>query len=341
MSFSPTEIAELKQHLSEPRNIVITTHRSPDGDAIGSSLAVYHYMKALGHNARVVVPNQYPQFLKWVPGNDTVVVFEEQEAEATQLVHQAEIIFCLDYNALHRMEKLGRVVADTNCLRILIDHHQQPEKIAKYMLSDTSASSTCELVYTFMELLGDLKLLNKDIGTLLYLGIVTDTGSFRFSSTSVRTHKVAAHLIEAGVEGHEVHSLVFDTNRLERLRFLGNCLSEKLVVLPELETAYIAVSMEDKARFDYRKGDDEGVVNYGLSVDGVRFAALITEMEDLVKFSLRSKGDFNVNELARKHFNGGGHNNAAGGYLHTTLADAVEQFEALLPRYLGEPQTQQ
>lgn len=336
MALSSGEVAELREQFASPKKVVITTHRSPDGDAIGSSLAIYHYLKAMGHDATVVVPNQYPHFLKWVPGNDTIVVFEEQEAEATRLVNEAEIIFCLDYNALHRMERLGKVVADTSSLRILIDHHQQPEKIAKYMVSDVTASSTCELVYEFIEQLHGYDVITKDIASMMYLGMVTDTGSFRFASTSARTHRITAQLIDAGVQGHEIQGLVFDTNKLDRLKFLGHSLSECLTVIPEYNTAYIAISIADKARFNYQKGDDEGIVNYGLSVEGVRFAALITETEDLIKFSLRSKGDFSVNALARAHYNGGGHINAAGGYTHGSLAKVIKQFENLLPRYKNE-----
>ena len=172
MPLSETEISELRDHPASPQKIVITTHRSPDGDAIGSSLAVYHWLKAKGHDATVVVPNQYPQFLKWSPGNETVVIFEEQEEAATQLVRDADIIFCLDYNALHRMERLGKVVADTHCLRILIDHHQQPEKIARYMMSDVTASSTCELVFEFIEAIDGTSVLTVEIAQMIYLGIM-------------------------------------------------------------------------------------------------------------------------------------------------------------------------
>jgi len=319
--------------LATPRRIVITTHRSPDGDAIGSSLGLYHYLVKGGHQVQVVTPNNYPKFLQWLPGNDTVTEYESNSEVAAKMVGDAEIVFCLDYNALHRTDKLGPVIGASTALKVLIDHHQQPDDFPDFSLSDTSASSTAQLIYDFIEGLGGLDLVDKNVAECLYTGLLTDTGSFRFPSTSPRTHEIVAGLMRKGLEVDQVYNRIFDTNSLNKLQLLGYSLSEKLTVYKEYNTAIIGLSYKELQRFNFQKGDTEGLVNYGLSIEGVVFAVLVQEVKGLVKMSLRSKGDFDVNQMARAHFNGGGHKNAAGGLSDVSFDKTLEKLAALLPQY--------
>lgn len=335
-SYTSMNYTAIQELLKTPQKIVITTHRNPDGDAIGSSLGLYHFLHSMGHDVQVVVPNPYPRFLQWMPGNETVIAYEVKEEEATKVTNDAQIIFSLDYNALHRMESYGDVVAEATAIKILIDHHQEPQDFPDHSLSDTSASSTAQLVYEFIEGLGETKRVNKDIAICLYTGIMTDTGSFRFSSTTARTHRIVADLMETGMEPVYIHQNISDTNTLDRLRLKGYALTEKLVFRPKYHTAYISLTLGELNQFNFRKGDTEGLVNYALSIEGVSFAILFTEDEQKVKISFRSKGTFNVNKFARAHFEGGGHNNAAGGRSRVNMKDTILMVENLLPEYKEE-----
>lgn len=324
---------ELNTLLSAKKQIVITTHKSPDGDAIGSSLGLYHVLKSKGCEVSVVVPNGYPDFLKWMPAEDVILNYELQENEVKQWFEKSEILFCLDYNTTHRTGDVKELIEAYTGTSVMIDHHPQPDDFATYLLSDTSASSTAQLIYQFVDALGWEQLITKEVGECLYSGIVTDTGSFRFPATSAATHRVVAALMERGLQPHLVHQAIFDSNKESKLKLLGYCLSEKMRVLPEYKTAFIDLSNEELERFNYQSGDTEGVVNYALSVEGVRFAAIFKENEENVRMSFRSKGDFSVNQFARDHFNGGGHVNAAGGMSEDPLQDVVKKFEELLPAY--------
>ena len=329
-----TQLKELKTVLSQAQNIVIVPHKNPDGDAMGSTLALNHYLSELGHDANVIVPNDYPNFLKWLPGDDSVLIFENDQDKAEGLIHEASLIFTLDFNALHRAGEMLNSLEASTATKIMIDHHQQPDDYAKYMYSDVSMSSTCEMVYNFIEQLGDLEKVNSDIATCLYTGIMTDTGSFRFPSTTSRTHDVVSQLIAKGANNSEIHNKVFDTNRYSRLQLLGRAM-QILKVIPELFTSYITLSQDELDEFNFKKGDTEGFVNYGLSLKGIVFAAIFIEnkQDDIIKISLRSKGEFSVNEFSRAHFNGGGHTNAAGGRSHESLEATVDKFISILPQY--------
>lgn len=328
------QIKELKAVLSQAQNIVIVPHKNPDGDAMGSTLALYHYLTEQGHDAKVIAPNDYPEFLKWLPGDDSVIVFENDQNKAERLIHEASLIFTLDFNALHRAGDMVNSLEASDAIKIMIDHHQQPDDYAKYMYSDVSMSSTCEMVYNFIEQFGDLEKVNSDIATCLYTGIMTDTGSFRFPSTTSRTHDVVSQLIAKGANNSEIHNKVFDTNSYSRLQLLGRAM-QNLKVIPELSTSYITLSQEELDAFSFKKGDTEGFVNYGLSLKGIMFAAIFIEnkQDDIIKISLRSKGEFSVNEFSRAHFNGGGHTNAAGGRSHESLETTVDKFISILPQY--------
>lgn len=332
------EIKEIKELLSGPKNIVIVPHRNPDGDAIGSALGLYHYLNNKGHQATVVAPNDYPDFLKWLPGSKDVLKFDMQNRQSKAAIDEASIIFLLDFNALHRvgsdMQNTLETFQDTF---IMIDHHQEPDAIAKYLFSDTSICSTCQMVYHFLEKLDDVGAINTDIAMNLYTGIMTDTGSFRFPSTTSTTHRIIADLIDKGADNAKIHNNVYDTNSYGRLQLLGRALSN-MVVIDKLKTAYISLSQSELDEFGYEKGDTEGVVNYALALQGIIFAVIFIEDVDqqIVKISLRSKGKFSVNKFARAHFDGGGHDNAAGGRSELSLDSTISKFLKILPEYKND-----
>ena len=329
-----SDISEIKSLLESPKSIVIVPHKNPDGDAMGSSLGMYHYLTQLSHQVTVIAPNDYPNFLKWLPGDNNVLIYENNASNADELINKADIIFTLDFNAFNRTGEMENVLSQSAALKILIDHHQQPEAYAKYMYSDVNMCSTCEMVFHFLDKLNATSSMTADIATCLYVGIMTDTGSFRFASTTSTTHRVVAELIEKGAQNAKIHQNVYDNNSHDRLQLLG-CALNNLRVLPEYNAAFITLSQEELNRFNFKKGDTEGVVNYGLSIKGIELAAIFIEhkQERIVKISLRSKGTFSVNEFSRAHFNGGGHTNAAGGKSELSLSDTVEKFISILPNY--------
>lgn len=334
--FPQKELLELKEILSSPQKIVITTHYRPDGDAMGSSLALYNYLKLKGHNPRVITPGEYPEFLAWLPGNNSVINFEKDETEAGQVVADSPLIFCLDFNWLSRLEKFEHPVRSSNSVKVLIDHHLEPENVFDYIFSYPDAASTCELIYYFIVALGDKQIINKEIAECIYTGIMTDTNSFRYFSMKSDTHRIIADLMDAGAENYKIHENVYDTYLENRLRLLGYSLKEKLQVLPEYHAAYIALSQSELELFNFRTGDTEGIVNYALSIKGIKLAAFFTEREGEVKISFRSKGDFSVKELAAKYFQGGGHKNASGGNSDAGLNDTVKKFLDILPLYKNQ-----
>jgi phosphoesterase RecJ-like protein len=325
-------IADIKSQIATSKNIVIVTHKNPDGDAIGSSLGLYNYLIKAGKQAQVITPNDYPEFLKWMPGTETVMVFEAATHACKQSVAAADIIFCLDFNTLKRIDELGEEVRKAKAFKILIDHHQMPEDFANFMFHDVGACSTAQLVYDFIHALGDKNLIDEQSGICIYTGIMTDTASFRFPSVKAHTHHIAAELISKGVKHFTAHEKVYDSYSADRLRLLGYALS-KLVVFPEYRTAYISLSKEELEKYNFTKGDTEGLVNYCLTINNIRFAAFFMERGDEIKISLRSKGAFDVNLLSRQHFSGGGHANAAGGEYKGKLTDAVKILTDLLPNY--------
>tara|TARA_R110000868_G_scaffold274570_1_gene534037 strand:- start:3646 stop:4665 length:1020 start_codon:yes stop_codon:yes gene_type:complete len=328
------DISNLKLLLSTKKKIVIVPHKNPDGDAIGSTLGLYHYLLKGNHDVNIISPNDYPEFLKWIPGENTILKHDSQTEACDAKINEADLIFTLDFNAFHRAGHMETVLAQSTAIKIMIDHHQAPDDYADYMFSDVSMSSTCEMVYHFIDMLGDTDKVDVNIATCLYVGIMTDTGSFRFRSTTSRTHEIIAHLIEKGADNTSIHAHIYDSNSYSRLQLLG-CALNNLKVIPESRTAYITLSQAELKKYDYKKGDTEGVVNYGLSLDGIVLAAIFIEdrQEGIIKISLRSKGDFSVNELSRAYFNGGGHTNAAGGKSNLSLQKTVEKFISILPSY--------
>ncbi|PCH78434.1 MAG: DHH family phosphoesterase [Flavobacteriaceae bacterium] len=329
------EIKEIKQLLSSPKNLVIVPHRNPDGDAVGSSLGLLHFLQKMDHKVTVVAPNDFPDFLKWMPQTNKVLKYDVQNRQSKRAIDEADFIFLLDFNALHRtgsdmQSYLEKYKGDF----IMIDHHQQPDAIARFTYSDTSICSTCQMVYHFIEKLEMVDLVDAAIASCLYAGIMTDTGSFRFASTTSTTHRIIADLIDKGAENAKIHNQVYDTNSIGRLHLLGVAMNN-LVVIPEYNAAYITMTRKELDAHDFQKGDTEGVVNYALSVKGIVLAAIFIEDPDqgIIKISLRSKGSFSVNKFARNHFDGGGHDNASGGRTELSIEETVEKFVSLLPQY--------
>lgn len=330
----PAEALEpVRSILKEPSRIVITTHHRPDGDAMGSSLGLYHWLRSNGHSVTVVAPSDYPDFLQWLPGNDSVLEFTREPEAVITAVNGADVLFCLDFNWMSRVEKMESVLRGSAAVKILIDHHLDPEPAFDHIFSYTDACSTCELVYQFIVALGGRDQLSKATAECLYCGIMTDTNSFRYESMRADTHRIVADLMEAGAVNYRIHEQVYDNFTENRLRLMGYVLKDKLTVLNEYRTAYIALSEEEHAMFNFRAGDTEGLVNYALSIKGIRMAAFFAEREGMIKISFRSKDTFSVKELAAAYFNGGGHRNAAGGRSVLGLHATVEKFLALLPLY--------
>ena len=327
-------IDQFYPNLAKPFKAVITAHQKPDGDAMGSSLALYHFLIQLGHEVHVISPTNWAQFLDWMPGTDKVMDFEHNKSKASEIIHQADYIFCLDFNILHRTKHMEPVIKDSKAVKILIDHHQQPDTPNfHYGISDVSKSSTCEMIYDFIVQSGHSNLINIDIATCLYTGLMTDTGSFRFPSTTASVHKIVAHLKELGLQHAKIHENIYDQGSEGRLKFMGNAFLNRMQVFPELNTAIMAIPKTDIYRFDLKTGDTEGLVNYLLSIRGIRLAAIVIDREEERKWSFRSKGSFDVNIFARTHFEGGGHANAAGGRSSKSVDETAEDFKNIIQEY--------
>lgn len=325
--------------INDANSVLITSHHNPDGDAVGSSLGLYHFLRALGKKPQILIPNAFPDFLNWMPGAGRVVFYEDQPGKATKLIESSELIFCLDYNSFSRTKFFEQQLQDSNAFKVLIDHHPQPDKGFDHVISRTNVSSTAELVYETISALGYKDLIGKEVAECLFAGIMTDTGSFSFSCNYPSTFRIVAEMIEKGVDAELIHQKVYDTYSEHRMRLLGYCLSEKLVVLKDYATAYISLARHELEQYQFQPGDTEGVVNYALSIENIVLAVLFTEKEDAVRISFRSKGDFSVNDFARTHFIGGGHINAAGADSDRSLDETITYFVGLLQDYKSQLQT--
>jgi len=327
------DIQAIKFLLATPKKIAIIPHRNPDGDAMGSTLGLYHFLLKNNHHPIVVSPNEFPDFLAWLPGSETVKIFEKDKKNTTKILEEAELIFTLDFNALHRVGEMEKVLEKLTVPFVMIDHHLSPDAYATVTYSDTAFGSTCEMLYHFISFLGKKSEIDKTIGTCIYTGILTDSGSFRFPKTTGTTHRIIADLIDLGVENSEIPALLFDNSSFGKLQLLGRAL-QNMKVLAEHKTAYTTLSQKELDGFEHVKGDTEGIVNYGLSIKGIVFAAIFIENveEKIIKISFRSQGDFDVNLFAREHFKGGGHCNAAGGKSETSMEETVKKFENLVSK---------
>lgn len=326
--FTENQLTEIKSLLQPNKNVVIITHYNPDGDAIGSSLGLKHFLKNLGVDATVIVPNDFPKFLKWMPEAKKIVIAEYKRKIAGEAIYHADVIFCLDFNAPSRIGMLGDWLTKSWAKKILIDHHQQPEHF-DYVYSNTSIPATCQMVYHFIEALGKEDLVNQDVAECLYTGIMTDTGGFRFRSTSADTHRIVANLIEKGADPSMITSNTWDTNTVSRLHLLSLILG-RIELVKDGKVAILYLKRDELKEFGFEKGDTEGFVNYGLSIAGTKMSAFFMEdlYEDFIKISFRSKDDVDTNAFARAHFHGGGHINASGGKYFKNIHETIEDFKS-------------
>ena len=312
----------IQNFLSKKRNIIITTHKTPDGDALGSSLALLHVLKT-NHNVNIIVPNDYPHYLKWMPGNDDVLIYEENEEQSDSLINQSDLIFCLDFNKLYRVDTMFNILNNNNSYKIMIDHHQDPDDFCDQVLSNSNIASTAELIYDFLKAI-DYNF-NQEIATCLYAGIVTDTGSFKYSGVTSKTHEIVSYLMSFNINHTLIHNNLFDNQNKSRVDLLRICLNN-LELIEEKNTAIIFLKEKDLIEFNYQKGDTEGFVNFPLSLKNISVSIFLVEFKDGIKLSFRSQSDFDVNVFAKKYFNGGGHKNAAGGFLNYRNMDKALDY---------------
>lgn len=315
--------------------VAIVAHQSPDGDAVGSSLALHHHLKIKGVQSQVILPDRFARFLAWLPGTDEIIFYDEETERANDFLRDADLIWCLDFNSPQRAGKLAEVLSSRKAKIITIDHHQLPDNYSDILISDVQCGSTCELVFDLILAWGDLDLLSLESASCIYTGIMTDTGSFRYPSVTAHTHLIISHLLEMGVNHAAIHERTFDEQSETRLKLCGYAISEKLVVSARWPFAWISLTHEELQRFQYESGDTEGLVNQALAIEGVELAIFLKEAEaGKIKLSLRSTGNWNVRDIADHHFSGGGHQNAAGGIiLGKTMEEALEWIESLMPQW--------
>lgn len=330
-------LADFKALMARPKKVAIVMHFKPDADALGSALGLAGFLTKSNHLVTVVSPSDYPDFLNWMPGNEHVLAVVQGSPnslkKAEQAFAEAEVIFCLDFNSPKRIEVLEDALRKSTAVKVMIDHHLEPEDFADFKFWSVQSASTAGLIYELIELLDATNRMDANIANCLYAGLMTDTGNFRHNNTHAREFEIAAALVRAGASPHDVAREIYDTNSLERLQLIGFALSQKLTVLPDFKTAYLTITHDELKQFNSRPGDTEGLVNYGLSIKGVRMSVLIYDRGDEIKMSFRSLGQFSVNELARQHFSGGGHRNAAGGKSPLSLEATLQKLLELLPTY--------
>jgi bifunctional oligoribonuclease and PAP phosphatase NrnA len=330
-SANPDQVGKFRELLANAKNIIVTSHQNPDGDAFGSGISMTLLLqKITTAEVTFISPTDYASYISWMPSVNKIKVYNNT---FDSQIKNADLIFCLDFSSLSRLKDMATAVLAAKCPKIVLDHHEQPEQFAQYMFWNVKASSTCELVYKFITDLGYESHVDLDIATCIYTGLLTDTGSFRFSSTTSEVHLVVAKLLAFGVNPSEIHRKLFDQNSIDRLKMLGYVFSNKMVHLPELRTIYFTINEAELKEFNSKGGDTEGIVNYGLSIENVVMAAIFIEKDGIIKISFRSIHDFSVADLARDNFEGGGHKNAAGGRSIKSMQETIEKFLTLLPNY--------
>ena len=323
------KINSIKKIITPEKNIVITIHSNPDGDAVGSSLALQHFFKQLGNNVNICSPNELPKNLKWLPEASTIKNYFYKKKPIDKIFSEADIIFCVDYNGLGRINNMQEPVKKSKAIKIMLDHHPEPENFVDYMFSDTEVSSAAELCYYFLENYSK-ELINKTIAECLFTGIITDTGSFQYSSATTNTFKTAAKLLDYKIDKQKIYNNLFSNFSASRMKLMGYVLDSKMVVVPERKLAYISITIDEFEKYNYKTGDHENFVNLPLSIEGIKFSVLFMEKDEAIRVSLRSVGDeFDVNQIARKYFKGGGHKNAAGGYSKLNMEETIKNFEVL------------
>jgi phosphoesterase RecJ-like protein len=328
------DLTTIKKTILNAKLITIVTHQNPDGDAIGSSLGLANLLKKKDLNVKVIIPNAFPTFLNWMKGVNEIINWENSTTLGEELLATSEVLFCLDFNAPHRIGAVGESVVNSGATKIMIDHHLDPDDFCDYTLSDTSASSTAELVHQFITELGFKDDIDQHIGEPLYCGILTDTGSFKYPSTSANTHEVVAHIIKQGANNAKIHQLIYDSSSVARLKLIGHCLNEMEIIADKVTV--FSLSLANHKKLGLKKGDNEGIVNYGLSIETIKISAFFREDTDIIKISFRSKGDIDVNQFARTYFNGGGHKNAAGGMSKESLENAIVHFRSSIKKFFND-----
>ncbi len=324
-------IKEFLNQLDKSRRITITTHPNPDADALGSSLGLAHYLNNKGHQTTIITPTDFPDFLEWMPGSENVICFSEETKDlCVDHFLNCEILFCLDFSSLNRLKDLEQPLLDSKATKVLIDHHLDPENFADYALWDTKAAATAELIFDLIEMDNSKEEITPDIANCLYAGIMTDTGSFKHPSTTAKVHRIVAELIDLGADVNYVSKSIYDTNSLNRIRFLGFVLLERLIIHSDLQIAYMVIKADDFKKFNIKNSDTEGLVNYALSIKGIIMATIIIERSDEIKLSFRSVNGYAVNTFANKHFSGGGHQNASGGSSKLNLEETIAKYESLI-----------
>ena len=328
------KIKKVKTYINKGDKIVIMSHEMPDGDAIGASLGLYHYLLSFDKKSiKVVVPNIFPDFLKWMPGANDIVIFEKYSDFAVQLIAEADVIFCLDFNAIRRVGKLASALAASDGRKVLIDHHLEPEPFSRVEISFPEMSSTSELVFRVICALGDVDLIGKEAAECFYTGMMTDTGAFSFNSNSESIYLIISELLKKGIDKDDIYRKVYQVYSASRLRLMGYVLYKKMILYLNKRAALFTLSRDELNRFRYKCGDTENFVNMPLSINGIQFSVFMREERNMIKVSLRSSGDFPCNIFAARYFNGGGHKNASGGEFCGTMEDAVKAFEAGLALY--------
>lgn len=331
------KIENLKQMLADCVDCVVLTHSRPDGDAMGSSLALSLFLKACGKKATVVVPNEYPPFLAWMPSIADVVIYDNNVAAAEQVLTNADLFFCLDFNSLSRIDEVGKIVAELPAKRVLIDHHLAPDNVFDVSISHPEACSTSELLFKVLWQLGDADKIDTPIAECIYTGIMTDTGNFAYASGRKEVYHIVAELISKGIDKDLIYRRVFYNYSFSRMRLLGFMMYEKLRYFSEKNAALITITYDEFRRFHAAKGDTEGIVNMPLQIKGARFSCFLREeVPGKVNVSLRSVDDFPCNKVAERFFNGGGHKNASGGEVRGTMDEAVKLFEQALAEFSHE-----
>jgi len=328
-------LSQLKNLLSSPKDIVIFSHRNPDGDALGASLGLAHFLLAQQHAVKIILPSEYPTYLNWMPGTENIIIYDLFPEDAKLIMDKADIFFCLDFNSLDRIDKCGEYMMKKSVPKVLIDHHLFPENFADFILSDTSASSTSELIFDFIHQLDQSKYLVPSAADAIYVGIISDTGSFLYN-TSSKLFRITATLLDRGVDDVSIQHKLHNNLEVKQLKIIGHCFNKRLEILEEFSTAIVTITKEDYLEFDIQRGDTEGIVNMLMRIQSIKMAALITEQPTIVKLSLRSKGDFSVQEIATKHFKGGGHKNASGAASFIGLKPTIRKFKELLPLYADQ-----
>jgi phosphoesterase RecJ-like protein len=326
-------IHRTQKELNKAEKIVIVVHVGPDGDAMGSSLALWHYLMTIEKEPVVIVPTAFPNFLSWMPGSECVLVYEEKKSVCDEMIANAELIFTLDFNVPNRMAKMETAIMNAAAPKILVDHHLHPGDYAKVTISYPEISSTSELIFRLICRLGDFSSINLACAECIYTGMMTDTGAFTYNSNKPEIYTIINELIKLGVDKDDIYRRVFNNYSADRLRLMGYALYKKMKVYPEYKAALITLSMSELKEFNFQNGDAEGLVNMPLSIDGVLFSVFMREDHDKIKISLRSQGTFPANKVSADLFNGGGHLNAAGGESYTTLDEAIKKFETALPDY--------